>query len=85
MVQLGAGPPAVVGLLAEPLGAHFDPAAAGLAAAGPVGPLAELTVRRARDDAGLLDVACTHGVEGHTTHTHTDRVSQDLVSARTWS
>ena len=69
MVQLGAGPPAVVGLLPQPLGAHFDPTAAGLAAAGPVGPLTELTVRRAGDDAGLLDVACTHGGTGHTAHT----------------
>ena len=57
VVQFGAGPSAVVGFLAEPLGANFDPAAAGLAASGPVGPLAELTVRRAGDDAGLLDIA----------------------------
>ena len=44
MVQFGTWPTAVVGFLSEPLGANFDPTAAGLAAARPVGPLAELTV-----------------------------------------
>ena len=57
VVQLGAWPPPVVRLLPQPLGANFDPAAARLAAARPVGPLAQLTVRGAGDDAGLLDVA----------------------------
>lgn len=56
MVQLWAGPAPVVGLLPEPLGANLHAAAAGLAAARPVGPLAELAVGRAGDDARLLDV-----------------------------
>lgn len=56
VVQLGTRPAAVVRLLPEPLGANFDPAAAGLAAAGPVGPFAEFTVRGTGDDARLLDV-----------------------------
>lgn len=58
MVQFGAGPAAVVGLLPEPLGAHLNPAATGLATAGPVGPLTELTVGGTRGDARLLNVAC---------------------------
>lgn len=57
VIQLGTRPPAVVGLLPQPLGANFDAAAAGLAAARPVGPLAELTVGGTGDDARLLDVA----------------------------
>lgn len=44
VVQLGARAAAVVRLLPEPLGANLDPAAAGLAATGPVGPLAQLAV-----------------------------------------
>lgn len=57
VVQLGARPPPVVRLLSQPLGANFDPAATRLAAARPVGPLAEFTVRGTGDDARLLDVA----------------------------
>lgn len=56
MVQFGTGPAAVVRFLPQPLGANFESAAAGLAAARPVGPLAELTVGGAGDDARLLDV-----------------------------
>lgn len=58
VVQFGAGSPSVVGFLPEPLGTHFDPTTTWLAAAGPVGPLAELTVWRTGDDARLLNVAC---------------------------
>lgn len=61
MVQFGTRPAAVVGLLPQPLGANFDPAAAGLAAARPIGPLAEFTVGGTGDDARLLDVACGGG------------------------
>lgn len=61
MVQFGTRPAAVVGLLPQPLGANFDAAAAGLAAARPVGPLAEFTVGGTGDDARLLDVACGQG------------------------
>lgn len=56
MVQFGTGPAAVVRFLPQPLGADFESAAAGLAAARPVGPLAEFTVGGAGDDARLLDV-----------------------------
>lgn len=56
MVQFGTRPAAVVRFLSEPLGANFDPAAAGLAAARPVGPFAEFTVGGTGDDARLLDV-----------------------------
>lgn len=63
MVQFGTRPAAVVGLFPQPLGANFDAAAAGLAAARPVGPLAELAVGGTRDDARLLDVACSAGQE----------------------
>lgn len=56
MVQFGTRPASVVRFLSEPLGANFDSAAAGLAAARPVGPFAELTVRGTGDDARLLDV-----------------------------
>lgn len=58
VVQLGTRSASIVRLLPQPLGANFDPAAAGLAAPRPVGPLAELAVGRTGDDAGLLDVAC---------------------------
>lgn len=58
VVEFRAGPPAVVGLLPQPLGPHLHPAATGLAASRPAGPRAQLAVRRAGDDAGLLDVAC---------------------------
>lgn len=61
MVQFGTRPAAVVGLLPQPLGANLDAAAAGLAAARPVGPLAEFTVGGTGDDARLLDVACREG------------------------
>lgn len=61
MVQFGTGPTTVVGLLPQPLGTNFDAAAAGLAAARPVGPLAEFTVGGTGDDARLLDVACREG------------------------
>lgn len=57
MVQFGTRSPTVVGFLPEPLGANFDPTSAGLAAARPVGPLAQLTIRWTSDDASLLDVA----------------------------
>lgn len=56
MVQFGTWPAAVVRLLPEPLGANFDAAAAGLAAARPVGPFAEFAVGGTGDDARLLDV-----------------------------
>lgn len=56
VVQFRTGSPSVVGFFSEPLGADFDPAAAGLTAARPVGPLTQFTVRRTRDDARLLDV-----------------------------
>lgn len=58
MVEFRARSPTVVWFLPKPFGANFDPTATGLAAAWPVGPLAEFAVWRAWDDAGLLDVAC---------------------------
>ncbi len=58
MVQFRTRSPTIVRLLSEPLGANFDPAAAGLAAARPVGPLAQFAVRWTGDDASLFDVAC---------------------------
>lgn len=57
VVQFGTWSPTVVGFFPEPLGANFNPTAARLTAAGPVGPLAQLAVRGTRDDARLLDVA----------------------------
>lgn len=58
MVQFRARSPAIVGLFSEPLGTNFDPAAAGLAAARPIGPLTQFAVRRTGDDAGLFNVPC---------------------------
>lgn len=58
VVQFRTRPAAVVGLLPQPLRANFDAAATRLAAARPVGPLAEFTVGRTGDDARLLNVAC---------------------------
>lgn len=57
MVQFGTGSSTIVGFLSEPLGANFDSTSTGLAAARPVGPLAQLTVGGTGDDARLLDVA----------------------------
>lgn len=56
MVQFGAGPSSIIGFFTQPFRSHLHTAAAGLAAAGPVGPLAELAVRGAGDDAGLFNV-----------------------------
>lgn len=58
MVQLRTRSPAIVGLFSEPLRANFDSTATGLAAARPVGPLAQFAVRRTGDDASFLNVSC---------------------------
>lgn len=72
VVQLGAGSAAIVRFLPEPLGANFDPAATGLAAAWPAGPLTELAVWGTGDDARLLDVSWiqTDSYETHIYETH---------------
>ena len=44
VVQFGTWPAAIVRFLPKPLGTNFHSAAAGLAAARPVGPFAEFTV-----------------------------------------
>lgn len=56
MVQFGARPSSIIWLFTQPFRPNLHAAPTGLTAAGPVGPLAELAVRGAGDDAGLFDV-----------------------------
>lgn len=56
VVQFGARPSSIVRLFTQPFRPNLHAAPTGLTAAGPVGPLAELAVRGAGDDAGLFDV-----------------------------
>lgn len=56
MVQFGAWPPSIVWFFTKPLRPNLHAAPAGLTAAGPVGPLTELTVGGAGDDAGFFNV-----------------------------
>lgn len=56
VVQFGARSSSIIRLFAQPLGPDLDAAAAGLAAAGPVGPLTELAVGGAGDDASFFYV-----------------------------
>lgn len=57
VIQFGTRPAAIVRFLPEPLGANFDTAAAGLAAARPVGPFTEFTVWGAGNDARLFNIS----------------------------
>lgn len=83
MVQFGAGPATIIRFLPKPLGPYFDSTAAGLAATGPVWPLAELTVRWARDDTSFLYVTYESWIKTSVSIT----VSQTLYSfdAGYWS
>lgn len=56
MVQFGARPSSIIRLFTQPFRPNLHAAPTGLTAAGPVGPLAELAVGGAGDDAGLFDV-----------------------------
>lgn len=56
MVQFGARPSSIIRLFTQPFRPDLHAAPTGLTAAGPVGPLAELAVGGAGDDAGLFDV-----------------------------
>lgn len=75
VVQFGTGSSTIVGFFSEPLGANFDPTSAGLTAARPVGPLAQLTVGRTGDDASLLDVTWNQSGQDTVTSAITSAIS----------
>lgn len=61
VIQFGARPSPIIRLFSQPLGPNLHAAATGFAAAGPVGPLAELAVWGAGNDAGFFYVTWAEG------------------------
>lgn len=56
MVQFGARPSSIIWFFTQPFRTNLHTTSTGLAAARPVGPLTELAVWGAGDDAGLFNV-----------------------------